>query len=367
MKKILTFILTAAMILPVTACSSEKSGKGKHVLKDLDIRVTTTTETTEPTETETEPVVTDTMDPTTTETDPPSKNELIKVGVINNDPNESAYRMANDQDLKEMLTKDNGYDTTFFYSLKNDEQIRAARSFIQDQVDYLLVSAADSAGWDQVLQEAKDAGIHVILFDREIDVDPDLYDTLVMSDMEVDANTAIKLLESEGLPEYNILHLQGIMGSMAQKERTGALERKLATDTDWCIVGQKCCEWDRQRAEEYVTAVIASGDKFNVIYAENDEMAKGAVEALDNAEISHGVGKDVIIVSYGGMYWAMEELLAGNWNYEVHDNPFQAGYIDMIIKDMEEGIMPPKKVAVQELGFDAKTITAKDVEKYGLK
>ena len=75
-----------------------------------------------------------------------SGDGLIKVGIINNDPNESGYRTANDKDLKATFTKENGYDASFAYSLKNDEQITSAQKFIQDGVDYLLLSAADTAG-----------------------------------------------------------------------------------------------------------------------------------------------------------------------------------------------------------------------------
>ena len=74
-------------------------------------------------------------------------DDLIKVGIINNDPNESGYRTANDRDMKETFTEENGYDAQFAYSLKNDEQIEAAQKFIQDEVDYLLLSAAGVSGW----------------------------------------------------------------------------------------------------------------------------------------------------------------------------------------------------------------------------
>ena len=84
---------------------------------------------------------------------------LIRVGIINNDPNESGYRTANDNDMKAMFTEENGYDASFFYSLRNDEQIAAAQNFIQNEVDYLLISAAGTAGWDSVLQDAQNAGI----------------------------------------------------------------------------------------------------------------------------------------------------------------------------------------------------------------
>ena len=81
-----------------------------------------------------------------------SSGETIKVGIINNDPNESGYRTANDKDLKAKFSAENGYDAQFAYSLKNDEQQASAKKFIEDGVDYLLLSAADTSGWDSVLR-----------------------------------------------------------------------------------------------------------------------------------------------------------------------------------------------------------------------
>ena len=141
-----------------------------------------------------------------------SGDGLIKVGIINNDPNESGYRTANDKDLKATFTKENGYDASFAYSLKNDEQITSAQKFIQDGVDYLLLSAADTAGWDSVLKDAQDAGTQVILFDRTIDADESLYAASIVSDMEKEGETAANWLKDQKLPEYNIIHIQGVMG-----------------------------------------------------------------------------------------------------------------------------------------------------------
>lgn len=123
---------------------------------------------------------------------PAASGETIKVGIINNDPNESGYRTANDKDMQEMFTKENGYEASFAYSLKNDEQITAAQKFIQDGVDYLLLSAADTAGWDSVLQDAQNEGIRVILFDRTIDADPELYEASIVSDMAKEGETAVE-------------------------------------------------------------------------------------------------------------------------------------------------------------------------------
>lgn len=293
--------------------------------------------------------------------------ELIKVGIINNDPNESGYRTANDADMKAMFTKENGYDASFAYSLKNDEQITAAQKFIQDEVDYLLLSAADTSGWDSVLKDAQDAGIGVILFDRTIDASEDLYLASIVSDMNKEGETAVNWLAAQGLDEYNVIHIQGVMGSAAQQGRTGALDAKVAADDSWNLITQQTAEWNSEKAQQIVQSVIDSGSKFNVIYAENDDMAKGAVAALDKANISHGVGKDVIVMGFDCNKWALQELLDQNWNYDGQCNPFQASYIDEIIKKVQNGeTLTEKTIIMDEKGFDATTITAEDVEKYGI-
>ena len=349
-KKALALILSAAMVMGLTACGSEAA----------DTTATDTTEVVEETAEEAP------ADDAAEEEAPAASGDLIKVGIINNDPNESGYRTANDRSMKEMFTEENGYEASFAYSLKNDEQITAAQKFIQDGVDYLLLSAADTAGWDTVLQDAQDAGIRVILFDRTIDASEDLYEASIVSDMAKEGETAVEWLKGQNLSEYNIIHLQGVMGSAAQQGRSGAVDAAVASD-GWNIVEQQTAEWNAEKAQQIVQSVIDRGDKFNVIYAENDDMAKGAVAALDAAGISHGVGKDVIIMGFDCNKWALEELLAQNWNYDGQCNPFQAAYIDEIIKKLEAGEAPAEKtIIMDEKGFDATTITQEDVDKYGI-
>ena len=293
-----------------------------------------------------------------------AKPKVIKVGIINNDPNESGYRTANDRDMKATFTKKNGYQASFFYSLKNDEQIAAAKKFIQDEVDYLLISAAGTSGWNNVLKDAQDAGVKVILFDRTIDAPSSLYEASIVSDMAQEGKTAVDWLASQKLPVYNVIHIQGVMGSAAQIGRSGALDKKVKAEKNWNIVTQQTASWNAETAQQIVQAVIDSGKKFNVIYAENDDMAKGAVAALDKANISHGVGKDVIIMGFDCNKWALEELLKKNWNYDGQCNPFQASYIDQIIKS---GKAPAQKTVIMtEKGFDAAKITKADVDKYGI-
>lgn len=295
---------------------------------------------------------------------PPSENDdsLIKVGIINADPNESNYRMANDLDMKSVFNTANGYDAMFFYSLKASEQIAAAEKFIEDEVDYLLISADDVSGWEGVLEKAKNAGIKVILFDRPVDADESLYEALVISDISKEGEKAVDWLISQNLSEYNIVHLQGIQGSAASEGRSKAINTMVAAYGNWNFVAQERADWDEESARKIVESVIRSGEPFNVIYAENDMMAKGAVEALDNAGISHGLGGDVIIISFDCYEWALEEVLAGNWNYEGMINPYQASYIDAIIRYGTN----EKVVIVEDYEFDARTITMDDINNYGI-
>ena len=296
-----------------------------------------------------------------------ASGDVIRVGIINNDPSESGYRTANDRDLKATFSAENGFDAQFAYSLKNDEQIEAAQKFIQDGVDYLLLSAADTAGWDTVLQDAQAEGVEVILFDRTIDADESLYAASIVSDMAAEGNKAVTWLADQGLDEYNVIHIQGVMGSAAQKGRSGALDEKVAAEANWNIVTQQTAEWNAENAQQIVQSVIDSGEKFNVIYAENDDMAKGAVAALDAAGISHGVDGDVIVMGFDCNQWALQELLDGNWNYDGQCNPFQSSYIVDVIKQLQAGQAPnPKTIIMDEKGFDAKTITADDVANYGI-
>jgi len=289
--------------------------------------------------------------------------DVIKVGVVNNPPSESGYREANVKDMEAVFSKGNGYDLKTFYSIKNDEQLQAAQGFITDGVDYLLISAAETTGWDEVLKKAQEAGIKVYLFDRMIDVDESLYEAAVVSDMAKEGETAVNWLLDQKLDTYNVIHIQGAMGSDAQIGRTGALDAQFAAGTMNKVV-QQTATWDEAEAKKIVETAINSGEDFNVIYAENDGMAKGAVAALDEHGITHGVDGKVIVMGFDCNKWALRELLAKSWNYDGQCSPFQAQIISDLIKS---GNAPSsKKIINEEKGFDAKTITQEDIDTYGL-
>ena len=129
------------------------------------------------------------------------KDGKIKIGVVNNPPSESGYREANVKDMENVFSAANGYELKTFYSKSNDEQLQAAKGFITEGVDYLLISAAETTGWDDVLKKAKDSGVKVYLFDRMINVDASLYEAAVVSDMAKEGETAVNWLLAQNLPE----------------------------------------------------------------------------------------------------------------------------------------------------------------------
>ena len=296
----------------------------------------------------------------------PASGELITVGVINNDPNESGYRTANDAAMRATFTEENGYKATFYNNNDAAQQIAEAQQMIQNEVDFLLLSPAATTGWDTVLQDAKDAGTQIILFDRMLEADESMYAAAVVSDMPAEGVTAVNWLADQGLEEYNIIHIQGLMGSDAQLGRTGALDEKVAAEASWNYVTQQTASWDEETARTITQSVIDSGKPFNVIYAENNGMARGAVAALDANGITHGKDGDVIVMGFDSDKWAMEAVLEGSWNYMGLCNPMQAETVDGIIKDLMAGKAPAeKKIFTPERGFDAATITQEDVDTYG--
>ena len=294
----------------------------------------------------------------------------ITVGIVNNPPSESGYREDNVKDFESVFSAENGYSAKTFYSIKNDEQLSAARQFITDGVDYLLISAAETTGWDSVLADAKEQGVTVFLFDRMIDCDPELFEAAVVSNMADEGTTAVNWLLSLGLDEYKVIHIQGAMGSDAQLGRTGALDAQFEAGAMTKVV-QQTATWDEAEAKKIVESVINSGEDFNVIYAENDGMARGVVAALDEAGITHGVDGKVVVMGFDCNKWALRELLAKNWNYDGQCSPFQAAVIDGMIKTLEaggaiEGLNEKKQIISEEKGFDAREITEDDIATYGL-
>ncbi len=290
--------------------------------------------------------------------------KLISIGIVNLPPEESGYRQANVEDMNAVFSRENGYDAKQTNTADNSEQMAAARGYIRDGVDYLLISAANASGWDDVLQSAKRAGVKVILFDREIDTDPSNYEAALLSDMYFEGDLAVEWVLNNVPEPINLILIRGQMGSAAEIGRSAAVlkaeqEGKLAIVAD----GTGGDTWSLEEARKVVEAAIAAKKDFNVIYAQNDGMAQGAVQALQAAGISHGKDGNVKIIGFDFNRFALRNVQAGYWDADVQCNPRQASEIEKWIRS---GNIPQGIVYQEEIVLSTDTITDEDIEKHGI-
>ena len=289
---------------------------------------------------------------------------LIKVGIVNLPPEESGYRQANVEAMNSVFSKANGYDAKQTNTGDNSEQIAAAKGYIRDGVDYLLISAANASGWDDTLKSAKDAGIQVILFDRAIDTDESNFQAALLSDIAYEKKKAVEWVLSLGLDKINLILIRGQMGSAAEIGRSAAvLEAAKAGKLNIVADGTGGDSWSLEEARKVVEAAIAAGKDFNVIYAQNDGMAQGAVQALEAAGISHGKNGKVKIIGFDFNRFALRNVQAGYWDADMQCNPRQAAEISRWIKS---GNIPSGVIYQEELLFTTATITDEDIANWGI-
>jgi len=293
---------------------------------------------------------------------------LIKVGIVNLPPEESGYRQANVEDMNKVFSTANGYDAKQTNTGDNSEQIAAAQGYIRDGVDYLLISAANASGWDNVLKSAKAAGVTVFLFDRLIQTDASNFQAALVSDMATEGNTAVNWLLAQKLPEYKVILIRGQLGSAAEQGRSAAVLK--ARDSGKITIvadgtgGDSC---SLAEALKVVDAAITSGKDFNVIYAENDGMAKGAVQALDAAGITHGKGGKVKVIGFDFNRFALRNVQAGYWDCNIQCSPRQAAEISRWIKAKATGTALPTGIVFQkEIFVDTASITDDIIANLGL-
>ncbi|MCD1653366.1 substrate-binding domain-containing protein [Treponema zuelzerae] len=294
----------------------------------------------------------------------PRAGGLIKVGIVNLPPEESGYRQANVEDMNAVFSKANGYDAKQTNTGDNSEQIAAAQGYIRDGVDYLLISAANASGWDNVLKSAKTAGVKVFLFDRLIDTDASNFQAALVSDMATEGNTAMNWVLAQNLGTVNLILIRGQLGSAAELGRSAAvLKAKADGKINLVADGTGGDSWSLEEARKVVEAAIAAKKDFNVIYAENDGMAQGAVQALDAAGITHGKDGKVKILGFDFNRFALRNVQAGYWDCDVQCSPRQAGEISKWIKS---GTLPTGIVFQKEIFADTATITDDIITKLGL-
>ena len=274
---------------------------------------------------------------------------------------ESAWRTANTDSIKS-AAKDAGIDLKFSDAQqKQENQIKAIRSFIAQKVDVIGLSPVVESGWDTVLQEAKAAHIPVILTDRAVDSkDTSLYVTFMGSDFIEEGKRAGRwLLEFEkGKPgPINIVELQGTVGSAPAIDRKKGFADVIGGDKRMKIIRSQTGDFTLAKGKEVMEAFLkAEGKNINVLYAHNDDMALGAIQAIEEAGLKPGV--DIVVISIDGTKGAFEAMAAGKQNVVVECNPLLGPQLMQAAKDVIAGKTLPKRILTNETVYTASQAAA---------
>jgi simple sugar transport system substrate-binding protein len=261
---------------------------------------------------------------------------------------ESEWRTANTASVKEEA-ENLGVELKFSDAQqKQENQIKAIRSFIAQQVDVIGVSPVVETGWETVFQEAKDAGIPLILVDRRADVPEDLYVTYLGSDFVEEGRRAAeamaKILDGKG----KIVELVGTVGSAPANDRYSGFREVLEEKyPDMEIIDSQSGDFTRAKGKEVMEAFLKThGDTIDALYAHNDDMAIGAIQAIE--EYGLKPGEDIKIVSIDAVRGAFEAMIAGKLNCTVECNPLLGPqFFDLALK-VVNGEEVPKWVPSDE-------------------
>jgi simple sugar transport system substrate-binding protein len=276
---------------------------------------------------------------------------------------ESEWRTANTVSIKDAAKKE-GITLKFADAQqKQENQVKAIRSFIAQRVDVIAFSPVVESGWDTVLREAKAAKIPVILTDRAVNVsDPSLYVTFIGSDFVEEGRRAARWLveRAKKTPDtvLNIVELQGTVGSAPALDRKKGFEEIIAGNPKLKVIRSQTGDFTRAKGKEVMEAFLkAEGKKINVLYAHNDDMAIGAIQAIEEAGMKPG--KDIIVISIDGVKGAFEAMIAGKLNVTVECSPLLGPQLMQIARDVVANKPVPKRITTQEGVFPAE-VAAKE-------
>jgi len=260
---------------------------------------------------------------------------------------ESEWRTANTKSIKDEAERLNVELKFSDAQQKQENQIKAIRSFIAQQVDVIGVSPVVETGWETVFQEAKDANIPLILVDRRADVPEDLYATYLGSDFVEEGRRAgvamAELLEGSG----KIVELVGTVGSAPANDRYTGFREVLEDYPDMEIIASQSGDFTRAKGKEVMEAFLKShGEDIDALYAHNDDMAIGAIQAIEEYGLTPG--EDIIIVSIDAVRGAFEAMIEGKLNCTVECNPLLGPqFFDLALK-VVNGEEVPKWVPSEE-------------------
>ena len=257
---------------------------------------------------------------------------------------ESGWRAAETTVTKQEAEK-RGIDLKFADAQqKQENQIKAIRSFIAQGVDAILLAPVVATGWDEVLEEAKDAEIPVLLLDRTVDAPDDLYLTAVTSDLVHEGEVAGDWLQkaTDG-KECNIVELQGTTGSSPAIDRKKGFEKGISDAPNLKIIRSQTGDFTRSQGKVVMESFLKAEGGANIcaLYAHNDDMAVGAIQAIKEAGLKPG--EDILIVAIDAVPDAHLAIANGEMNATIELTPNMAGpALDALEAYLANGTTPPK-------------------------
>lgn len=280
---------------------------------------------------------------------------------------ESVWRTANTNSIVNALSEENG----FFLQLKNarqkqENQIKAIRSFISQRVDYIVFSPIEEEGWRTVLTEAREAGIPVILVDRTISKkDDSLYTTRVGTDTYWEGEQAGKWLEQDLIKKgvqddiINIVVLEGTTGATSQIGRSVGFENIAEKHDNWKIMASESGDFTTAKGKEVMEKFLWLYDDIDVLVSQNDDMTFGAIEALKESGRYIGPGDNIRIISFDAGRAALELVKAEEIDVDIECNPEQGELLAEVIQKLQRGEKVEKVYMV-----DDKVFTTENVDEY---
>ncbi|RED54931.1 ABC transporter substrate-binding protein [Cohnella lupini] len=273
---------------------------------------------------------------------------------------ESGWRSANTKSIQESAATA-GFDLKFSDAQqKQENQIKAIRSYIQQKVDVIAFSPVVESGWDTVLKEAKEAGIPVILTDRAVDSeDTSLYKTFIGSDFVEEGRKAGQWLVDQykdASGEVNIVELQGTTGSAPANDRKSGFLDVITSNPNLKIIASQTGDFTRAKGKEVMQAFLQANKKIDVLYAHNDDMALGAIQAIEAAGLKPGV--DIKIISVDGVHDGIQAASEGKINFIVECNPLLGPQLMTAVNDVLAGKDIPLRIVTEEGTFTSEQALA---------
>jgi ABC-type sugar transport system substrate-binding protein len=276
---------------------------------------------------------------------------------------ESEWRTANTVSVQ-TAAAEAGIDLKFSDAQqKQENQIKALRSFIAQGVDVIAFSPVVETGWETVLREAKAANIPVLLTDRAVDVtDETLYLTLIGSDFVEEGRKAGRWLTEyyksgagkDVQGDIHIVELQGTVGSAPANDRKKGFAEIIDAEPRFKIIRSQTGDFTRAKGKEVMEAFLkADGKKIQVLFAHNDDMAIGAIQAIEEAGLKPG--QDIIIVSIDAVKGAFEAMIAGKLNVTVECSPLLGPQLMDAVKKVAAGETIPRRIVTEESVFPKET------------